>query len=134
MHNSEAKGIRVIYVKLHSFVPPLVALLLTSFYHHWTHVISTLQFEFTLCDVIMHIYVIYANTIIVFCDDSWARDVVNCVVLYCCNVVLFKSLWIEHKSIRWNEFWVWGGIWTSVSNVCELYREQCISFEIRNVH
>lgn len=87
MHNSEAKGIRVIYVKLYSFVPPLVALLLTSFYHHWTHVISTLQFEFTLCDVIMHIYVIYANTVIVFCDDSWARDVVNCTVvpLYCLN-------------------------------------------------
>lgn len=87
MHNSEAKGIRVIYVKLYSFVAALVALLLTSFYHHWTHVISTLQFEFTLCDVIMHIYVIHANTVIVVCDSSWTRDVVNCAVvpLYCLN-------------------------------------------------
>lgn len=80
MHNSEAKGMRVIYVKLYSFAPALVALLLTSFYHHWTHVISTLQFEFTLCDVIMHIYVIHANTVIVFCGNSLARDVVNCTV------------------------------------------------------
>jgi len=86
VHNSEAKGIRVIYVKLYSFVPALVALLLTSFYHHWTHVISTLQFGFTLCDVIMHIYVIHANTVIVFCDNLWAGHVVNC------TVVLFKSL------------------------------------------
>jgi hypothetical protein len=87
VHNSEAKGIRVIYVKQYSFVPALVALSLTSFYHHWTHVISTLQFEFTLCDVIMHIYVINANTVIVFCDNSWAGHVVNCTVvpLYCLN-------------------------------------------------
>jgi hypothetical protein len=88
VHNSEAKEIRVIYVKLHSFVAALVALPLTSFYHHWTHVISTLQFEFTLCDVIMHIYVLHANTVIVVCDDSWAGYVVNftLVLLYRCTV------------------------------------------------
>jgi len=86
VHNSEAKEIRIIYVKLYSFAAALVALLLTSFYHRWTHVISTLQFEFTLCDVIMHIYVIHANTVIVVCDNSWVRDVVNC------TVVPFKSL------------------------------------------
>jgi len=35
----------------------------------------------------MHIYVIHANTVIVACDNSWARDVVNCTVvpLYCLN-------------------------------------------------
>jgi hypothetical protein len=87
VYNSEAKGIRVIYVKLYSFVPALVVLLLTSFYHHWTHVISTLQFEFTSCDLIMHIYVTYANTVIDFCDNSWAWGDVYCTAapLYCLN-------------------------------------------------
>jgi hypothetical protein len=115
VYNSETKGIRVIYVKQYSFVPVLAALLLISFCHHWAHVISTLQFEFTSCDVIMHICVIHANTVIVFCDNSLALDVV------CCTVMLFKPLRTEYKSIRWNEFWTRDKILTSISNFCELY-------------
>lgn len=71
LYNKETKGIKGIYVKLSSFVPALVALLLTAFYHYGSHVTSTLRFTVTWHDDIMYIYIIYVNIVVIISYDSW---------------------------------------------------------------